>query len=66
METPTIPYKFIKRVTVDDKWVILEYEAKKSKLYYTFDNLQKEKHNFELTLTVGLRNESHVSIPFMK
>ena len=51
---------------IDGKWVIMEYEAKKAKLFYTFDNITKGKHNFELTLTDGVGNESHVSIPFIR
>jgi murein DD-endopeptidase MepM/ murein hydrolase activator NlpD len=54
------------RGTIDDKWVLMEYEAKKSKLFYTFDNLPKGKHNFELTLTDGVGNKSTVSIPFTR
>ena len=51
---------------IDGKWVMMEYEAKKAKLFYTFDNLPKGKHNFELTLTDGVGNESKVSIPFTR
>jgi murein DD-endopeptidase MepM/ murein hydrolase activator NlpD len=51
---------------IDGKWVIMEYESKKAKLFYTFDNLPKGKHNFELTLTDGVGNESKVSIPFTR
>lgn len=54
------------RGTIDGKWVMMEYEAKKAKIFYTFDNLSKGKHNFELTLTDGVGNESHVSIPFIR
>ena len=54
------------RGSVDGKWIMMEYEAKKAKLFYTFDNLPKGKHNFELTLTDGVGNVSHVSIPFTR
>ena len=54
------------RGTIDGKWVIMEYESKKAKIFYTFDNITKGKHNFELTLTDGVGNESHVSIPFIR
>lgn len=54
------------RGTIDGKWVIMEYESKKEKLFYTFNNITKGKHNFELTLTDGVGNESHVSIPFIR
>ena len=52
--------------TIDGKWILMEYEAKKSKLFYTFDNLPLGNHNFELTLTDGVGNESSVSIPFTR
>jgi len=54
------------RGTIDGKWIMMEYEAKKAKLFYTFHNLPKGKHNFELTLTDGVGNESKVSIPFTR
>lgn len=54
------------RATIDGKWVMMEYEAKKAKLFYTFDNLPKGKHNFELTLIDGVGNESRVAIPFIR
>ncbi|MDG1476305.1 MAG: M23 family metallopeptidase [Vicingaceae bacterium] len=54
------------RGTIDGKWVMMEYEAKKAKIFHTFDNLPKGKHNFELTLTDGVGNESFVSIPFTR
>jgi hypothetical protein len=43
---------------------MMEREAKRAKLFYTFDNISKGKHNFELTLTDGVGNTSQVSIPF--
>ncbi len=54
------------RGSIDGKWIIMEYESKKAKLFYTFDNIPKGKHNFELTLTDGVGNESKVSIPFTR
>jgi len=54
------------RGTIDGKWIMMEYEAKKAKIFYTFDNLPKGKHNFELTLTDGVGNTSNVSIPFVR
>jgi hypothetical protein len=51
---------------IDGKWVIMEYESKKAKLFHTFDNLPKGAHIFELTLTDGVGNESKVSIPFTR
>ena len=54
------------RGSIDGKWVMMEYEAKKAKLFHTFDHLPKGKHNFELTLTDGVGNTSKVSIPFTR
>jgi hypothetical protein len=54
------------RGSIDGKWIIMEYESKKAKLFHTFDNLEKGAHTFELTLTDGVGNESHVSIPFSR
>jgi len=54
------------RGIIDGKWVKMEYEAKKAKLFYTFNNIPKGKHNFELTLTDGVGNSSTVSIPFIR
>lgn len=50
--------------TIDGKWVIMEYEAKKAKLFYTFDNLPKGKHEFKLEVTDGVGNVTSTTIPF--
>lgn len=52
------------RGTIDGKWIIMEYEAKKAKLFYTFDNLTKGKHEFKLEVTDGVGNVASTSIPF--
>ena len=54
------------RGSIDGKWIIMEYEAKKAKLFYTFNPLSKGTHLFELTVTDGVGNESMVSIPFTR
>lgn len=54
------------RGTIDGKWVKMEFEAKKAKLFYTFENIPKGKHNFELTLIDGVGNTSKISIPFIR
>lgn len=54
------------RGSIDGKWILMEYEAKKAKIFYTFDSLPKGKHNFELILTDGVGNTSEVSIPFIR
>ena len=54
------------RGTIDGKWIKMEYESKKTKLFYTFDNITKGTHTFELTLIDGVGNESKVSIPFTR
>lgn len=52
------------RATIDGKWVIMEYEAKKTKLFYTFDKLAKGKHEFKLEVTDGVGNVGTTTIPF--
>lgn len=52
------------RGTIDGKWVIMEYEAKKAKLFYTFDNLPKGKHEFKLEVIDGVGNIATTTIPF--
>ncbi|MGB0887500.1 MAG: M23 family metallopeptidase [Vicingaceae bacterium] len=54
------------RGSIDGKWVLMEYESKKAKIFHTFDNLPKGAHIFDLTLTDGVGNESKVSIPFTR
>jgi hypothetical protein len=54
------------RGSLDGKWVIMEYEAKKAKLFHTFDKLPKGAHIFDLIVTDGVGNESKVSIPFTR
>lgn len=39
------------RGTIDGKWILVEYEPKKSLLYYTFDNISKGSHTFKLEVT---------------
>ena len=52
--------------SIDGKWVLMEYESKKAKIFHTFDNLPKGAHIFDLTLIDGVGNESKVSIPFTR
>ncbi len=52
--------------SIDGKWVLMEYESKKAKIFYEFDNLPAGKHNFELTLTDGVDNSTSLSIPFTR
>ena len=54
------------RGTIDGKWIIMEYEAKKAKIFHTFNELSKGAHTFQLTLTDGVGNESKVTIPFIR
>jgi hypothetical protein len=54
------------RGSIDGKWVLMEYEAKKAKLFHTFDQLPKGAHTFELILTDDVGNEAKVSIPFLR
>jgi hypothetical protein len=54
------------RGSIDGKWIKMEFEAKQAKLFYTFDNIPKGKHNFELTLKDGVGNTSKITIPFIR
>jgi len=45
------------RGSIDGKWILMEYEAKKA---------PKGKHNFELTLTDAVGNTASTSIPFIR
>ncbi len=54
------------RGTIDGKWIIMQYEAKKAYLIHKFDNLANGKHIFELTVTDDVGNASTVSIPFIR
>ncbi len=49
---------------IDGKWVIMEYEAKKAKIFYTFDKLPKGKHEFKVEVTDGVGNKTVRTIPF--
>lgn len=52
------------RATIDGKWIMMEYEAKKAKLFYTFDKLPKGKHEFKIEVTDGVGNVATTTIPF--
>ncbi|MDF1671934.1 MAG: M23 family metallopeptidase [Vicingaceae bacterium] len=52
------------RATIDGKWVIMEYEAKKAKLFHTFDKLPKGKHEFNIEVIDGVGNVATITIPF--
>ena len=48
---------------IDGKWVLFEYDAKKNKITYTFENKLKErkKHKFELTVKDAVGNFKNYS-----
>jgi hypothetical protein len=54
------------RATIDDKWVLLEYEPKQSLLYYTFDNISKGEHVFRLVVRDERGNESKFEAKFVR
>ena len=54
------------RGTIDGKWVKMKFEAKKAKLFYTFDKLSTGKHLFELTLIDGVGNTTTVKYSFVR
>lgn len=45
------------RATIDDKWILMEYEPKQSLLYYTFnETVGKGEHTFKLEVLDNRRN----------
>jgi hypothetical protein len=54
-ETGILNYK----ATINDSWILMEYDPKKELLIYNFDQmLQKGKNEFKLVITDMLDNES--------
>jgi len=52
---------------IDGKWVLMEYEYKKSMLFYTFDEYVTEgKHIFEVEVTDGKNNSRTYKTQFMR
>lgn len=51
------------RGTIDDNWILMEYDYKKGLLVYTFDNerVSGGKHSFKLTVTDEKGNSSQYS-----
>lgn len=49
---------------IDGKWVIMEYEAKKARIFYNIDNLPKGKHEIKVIVEDGVGNKTEKSIPF--
>ena len=55
------------RAEVDDKWILMEYDPKKSKLIYYFDEkVEKGKHNLTLRVTDKLNNASVYKAEFIR
>lgn len=54
------------RATIDDKWVLMEYEPKQSLLYHTFDGLAKGTHTFRLEVTDEKGNTSSYEAKFVR
>ncbi len=55
------------RATIDGKWVLMEYEYKKAKLFYEFDDKVNEgKHTFEITVTDGKDNARIYKAEFVR
>jgi hypothetical protein len=46
--------------TIDDQWILMELDAKKDRLIYTFDHsrIERGKHQFKLTVWDGLGNKN--------
>jgi len=54
------------RATIDGKWVIMAYEAKKAILFYTFRNLPKGNHLFKIEVSDAVGNSTTTEIPFIR
>lgn len=60
------------RATIDGKWVLMEYEPKKSLLFYEFPSLsgtapqKTSKHEFELTVVDGKGNSQKYKTTFLR
>lgn len=55
------------RATIDDKWVLCEYEMKQDLLFYTFGSeLAKGKHTFNIEVTDDKSNVASWNCTFMR
>lgn len=56
------------RGTIDNEWILMEYEPKLNTLTYRFNNdkVKPGKHNFKLEVTDGLDNKSVFSVEFIR
>ena len=55
------------RGTVDDKWILMQYDAKNDMLTYYFDEkVEKGKHVFKLTVKDGVGNTSTYEANFTR
>ena len=56
------------RGTIDNQWILMEYEPKKSTLTYRFDNekIKSGMHQFNLKVTDGVGNTTTYSAEFIR
>lgn len=55
------------RAEVDGQWILMEYDAKKSRLYHRFDGrITKGKHSFQLIVTDNVGNQTKETFNFIK
>ena len=56
------------RGTIDNQWILMEYEPKKSTLTYRFDNekVKSGMHQFNLKVTDGVGNTTTYSVEFIR
>jgi len=53
------------RATVDNKWILMEYDAKKDLLFYSFDErVGKGKHDFRIVVTDKVGNKKEYQASF--
>jgi hypothetical protein len=52
--------------TIDDQWVLMELDAKKNRLIYTFDGgISRGKHKLKLTVWDGMKNKKVIEKDFV-
>ena len=56
------------RGTIDNKWILMEYEPKKSTLTYRFDDekIKSGVHQFKIEVKDGVGNKSIYSVDFIR
>lgn len=51
---------------IDNKWIIMEYDAKKARLSHTFEDITPGEHEFKLEVIDGVGNKNIVTYKFTR